>query len=396
MFTSNCGGKIAKHPSVRGGWRPPSVWEELRRKRLSQPPLAQRASAGASPKRNSQGWRSSSDDDDHDSSQRIPRPWISCSSQPPPSPDGVPTTPPARLPPGFQSPPVSDADGSLTGLRQVDCPLRLRVDEAFASYREDDRDGNDAWGTEQSCSASRHVTLISHLFADREPAPEFMEQSPRRFPGPALRSDQRSWRQTDKLQIFSWNHGLARVSDPSTPASHLNGPWHVICIQEGPGFVTDSSLFHVITQHHCAVLLNKDTFTRGFSSTPIQVPCSLRYSSWAVEGMVVTDKFRRGARPVVLPIHRRQHPYQQRVRKKAVRVRCVSAPRPRPVLEAWRCHPHWRPSTKALSAKQRTGLWINGRMSPLEAVFCHANIAWPTSGLTPLWGPAVSSKVAVA
>ena len=51
--------------------------------------------------------------------------------------------------------------------------------------------------------------------------------------------------------------------------------------------------FNITTQHHCAVLLNKDTFTRDFTCTPIRVPCSLRYSSWAVEGVVVTGKFRR-------------------------------------------------------------------------------------------------------
>ena len=27
------------------------------------------------------------------------------------------------------------------------------------------------------------------------------------------------------------------------------------------------------------------------------------------------------------------------------------------------------------------------RISPLEAAFSHANIPWPTSGVTPLWGP---------
>ena len=46
----------------------------------------------------------------------------------------------------------------------------------------------------------------------------------------------------------------------------------------------------VIIQHHCAVLLNKDTFARDFSCTPIQVPCWLTYSSWAVEDMVVTGE----------------------------------------------------------------------------------------------------------
>ena len=50
----------------------------------------------------------------------------------------MPTAPPDSLPPGFQSPPASDADSSLAGFRQVDCPLRLRVDDAFSSYQEDD------------------------------------------------------------------------------------------------------------------------------------------------------------------------------------------------------------------------------------------------------------------
>ena len=70
-------------------------------------------------------------------------------------------------------------------------------------------------------------------------------------------------------------------------ATHLNGPWHVVCVQEGAGFVTDSSLaenFYVIIQHLCAVLFNKDTLARDFTCTPIQVLCSLRYSSWAVDG----------------------------------------------------------------------------------------------------------------
>ena len=46
---------------------------------------------------------------------------------------------------------------------------------------------------------------------------------------------------------------------------------------------------------HCAVPLNKDTFARDFTCTPIQVPCSFRYPLWAFEGMVVIGKFR-GAR----------------------------------------------------------------------------------------------------
>ena len=64
----------------------------------------------------------------------------------------------------------------------------------------------------------------------------------------------------------------------------------VICVQEGSGFVTDSSLqenFHVVTRHHSAVLLNEDAFKCDISCTP----CSLRYETLAVEGMAVTRRF---------------------------------------------------------------------------------------------------------
>ena len=97
-------------------------------------------------------------------------------------------------------------------------------------------------------------------------------------------------RQTDKLQVLSWNPEPARASDPRTLADHFHGTWHVICVQEGAGFVTNRSLaenFHVITQHHCAAVLNKDTFAPDFTCTPIQIPCSLRYSSWAAQSMCV-------------------------------------------------------------------------------------------------------------
>ena len=59
-------------------------------------------------------------------------------------------------------------------------------------------------------------------------------------------------------------------------------------MQKGAGFVTDRSLaeiFHVITKHHCAVLLSKDTLERDY--TLIQVFCLFRYFSWSVQGLVV-------------------------------------------------------------------------------------------------------------
>ena len=102
---------------------------------------------------------SSSDEDETYNRCRVAKPWVSSSSQLPPPPDErIPTT---------------DAYGSLTGFRRVDCPLRFRIVEALSSYREDHRDWCGAWRTHQSCSSSRRAILISHLFTDCEPTPEF-------------------------------------------------------------------------------------------------------------------------------------------------------------------------------------------------------------------------------
>ena len=77
--------------------------------------------------------------------------------------------------------------------------------------------------------------------------------------------------------------------------SMARGMWFFF-VQKGSCFVTDSSLaenFHIITQHHYTILLNKDTFTHDFTCASIHVSCSLRSSTWAFEGMVVTGMFRR-------------------------------------------------------------------------------------------------------
>ena len=74
------------------------------------------------------------------------------------------------------------------------------------------------------------------------PPTEFLKKSPPRSHEKALGSDKHSGRPTDKLQILSWNPGPARGSDQRALADRLNGPWHIICIQEAAGFVTSSSL----------------------------------------------------------------------------------------------------------------------------------------------------------
>ena len=124
--------------------------------------------SGVCPWRGSQGWGSSTDEDEHYSRNRVATPWVSSSSQPPPPPaERIP-----RLLSNFLL--ASIHHQLLTqiavwlGFRTVDCPLRLRTDEAFSTFRDDDKDWRDAWHTHQPCSSSRRATLISNLHNDCE------------------------------------------------------------------------------------------------------------------------------------------------------------------------------------------------------------------------------------
>ena len=123
----------------KGDQRSPSFWEcPMRLTRCDHDRGAYRdccnGACGPSPKRGSQGWGSSSDNDDSLRGRRL-----QLSQPPPPLDDWVPTTPPVSPPPCFQSPPVSIADSAINGFRPIDCALRLRVEDAFDCYREDDR-----------------------------------------------------------------------------------------------------------------------------------------------------------------------------------------------------------------------------------------------------------------
>ena len=105
-------------------------------------------------------------------------PWISTSSPPPPLPDvRVPATPPVGLPPGIQSPPASDTGSARVCFRPLECPLQLRVDDAFASLREDDEDWVDGWHCRLSCADGKRATLVSHLYPAHEPPAEFLKKS---------------------------------------------------------------------------------------------------------------------------------------------------------------------------------------------------------------------------
>ena len=113
------------------------------------------------------------------------------------------------------------------------------MEDAFSCYREDDSDWFDAWRMQPSCPASRRETPVAQ--SEQEPEPKHSQPLSHHSACPALRPDQKNKRPSDKLQILSWNPVPMRRSDPSLLASHLNGPWHVVCVQEGSGFVNDLS-----------------------------------------------------------------------------------------------------------------------------------------------------------
>ena len=175
----------------------------------------------------------------------------------------------------------------------------------------------------------------------------------------------------------------------------------------------------MITKHHCAVLVNKDTFDSGYTCTPIQVSCTPGILPLPFEGMVVTGKFRRPPDPCVSVLHSRKCAHQQRVCKKAIRGRALDpscsdftvanvhinneCAKPRSVCIALLLLV--RDLCLKLGEVVLTGAFKKGaarelpsggsddqhRISPLEAAFSFAAVPWPTSGVTLLWAPAASS-----
>ena len=159
-----------------------------------------------------------------------------------------------------------------------------------------------------------------------------------------------------------------------------DGPWHVICVQEGCGFVTDSSLqekFHAVTQHHCAVLLNKDTFEYDTSCTPCLIPCSLRHASWALEGMAVTSKFRRAldSRALIL-LSQTSTSITNALKDVRCASRCCCCLKLGAVVLTGEFNKAVERETSCSDGERRT--------SPMEVAFRHTNVPWPASAVTPL------------
>ena len=169
--------------------------------------------------------------------------------------------------------------------------------------------------------------MLSHL--ERVPEPKHSQSPSHHRAGPALRHDQRNIRPLHRPQLLSWNPGPTRGSDPRLLPNHLNGPWHVVCVQEGAGLVTEN--FHVINHHHCAVLHNKYTFERVHADS----------GRFARSGI---PRGRRGhgcyRRAPTSWSPKRSH--QQRARQAEIRLSCPAPLGPRLVFEGWCGGAHWR------------------------------------------------------
>ena len=180
----------------------------------------------------------------------------------------------------------------------------------------------------------------------------------------------------------SWRQRTSGGKPPQRPlALGLHSRWRV-------GSTADRTLsdnIHVAIAHHCAVLLNRDTFEDCYTCTPIQVPCSHKYSSWALEGMVAAGKFQRSPDPVC-QCFTMANVHINNVRRGA---RCA--------LRCFRCCASCV-STKALfcslaiSTKLPLVIYFSGgdnsqrRSSPLEAAFSHTPVPLPTDGVTSFKG----------
>ena len=217
-----------------------------------------------------------------------------------------------------------------------------------------------------------------HLYDDCEPAPEFLDRSSRRSPSHALQPDQPNWRPTDKLQILSWNPGPARGSDPSLLASHLNGPWHGICVQERSGFVTNKFPGRRTSTWSPSTTVPYSSRRTPSSTTSLvhrfksHVLCGTRHGLlkawWSCSYFTIVNI----------------HINNERAERRSV---CIALL----LLVGDLC--------LKLGAVVLTGDFNKAvemdtssgdgerRTSPMEAAFRHTNIPWPTGGVTPLWGP---------
>ena len=166
--------------------------------------------------------------------------------------------------------------------------------EIFETLRRDDDDYEDE--CKYHPDFDKEIVLTTHLTPDADLDPNFTSprapaSSKEGVQDPQSR-DNREVSNSYHIQVLVWNPCPPRADDHSAVANHICEPWHIICLQEGVGFANHATLHHrfnVVTVHHCALLLIKDTFERDVTTNSIMVPAR-KCPEVAFEGIVVNEE----------------------------------------------------------------------------------------------------------
>ena len=160
--------------------------------------------------------------------------------------------------------------------------------EIFEKLRHEDDDYED--GCRYHSDFDKEIVLTTYLIPDADLDPNFTFP---RVSASWLSGDNHGKCNSYHLQDLSLNPCPPRGDYHSAVVSHIYEPWHIICLQEDVGFANHTTLhyrFHVVYAHHCAFLLNKDTFERDVTTNSIMI--SAKKCIWeALEDIVVNGRF---------------------------------------------------------------------------------------------------------
>ena len=166
----------------------------------------------------------------------------------------------------------------------------------------------------------------------------------------------------------------------------MDGTWHVVRVQQFVGFTNVPGLasFHLVTAHHCALLLNRDTFESCALRSMFCAVATLGglWKSWSCPAS--SDDF-----------------LTLRVSTSPSRM-CIST------MNAKSGDPfalRFLPLLRGLCKRQGVVLLAGNfykaahldqqcRSSRLETAFHHAPVPWPTGGITSIWGPGAEPDAA--
>ena len=155
------------------------------------------------------------------------------------------------------------------------------------------------------------------------------------------------------------------------------GPWQIIALQEAADYVQHTALhasFGVASFRGCAILINRNTFECNVESKHLYIIAKTGYADWALEAVVARGRLRaplRGGRNH-LSI-KSVHVDNTCVRRGDICINLILMIRNLCLCEG----------VDIMNGDLNKGLERKaGGLSPLEAAFTHANVPWPTLGVS--------------